>query len=261
MIKRFKKIAVGATLVGVGALVLSVAGGCTIALKDDTCAVQSAAAGGCAAGESSYQCQGTDTPITFDDCSPAGAAGGYCCTPHVVPDAGSPDTSAPDSGAQGACNSCLVGQCGAQWSVCAQSADCTAIYTCATACAAGDQTCVNNCYKAKPAGQPSYLALATCDIGASCGSCKATCSTPASACTTPPDAGALDCGGCSSTKCAAEKQACASGSDCDDYTQCIAVCKDAPCVDACGLAHEVGKAASEAFGTCVSSKCKVDCGL
>lgn len=166
------------------------------------------------------------------------------------------------------CNECLFGQCSAQWAVCQQTAECYAIYQCATApnC---DQSCVNACFSGHPSGQPAYTALYKCDQAGSCGSCQTACNTPSSSCTTPdggtdsgtPDAGPLSCSDCSTQKCASQKTACGAGSDCDGYSQCLAVCQDLPCVDACGLAHTVGKAASEALGTCTTSSCKTECGL
>lgn len=166
------------------------------------------------------------------------------------------------------CNECLFGQCSAQWAVCQQTPECFAIYQCATAPAC-NQACVDACFAGHPSGQPAYTALYTCDQAGSCGVCQGACSTPASACTKPdagtdsgpPDAGPLSCTDCSTQKCAPEKTACGAGSDCDGYSQCLAVCQDIPCVDACGLAHTAGKAASEALGTCTTTKCKDECGL
>ena len=159
------------------------------------------------------------------------------------------------------------GQCSAQWAGCQGTPECFAIYQCATApnC---DQSCVNACFAGHPSGQPSYTALYTCDQAGSCGSCKTQCNTASSSCPTPDAgidsgvaAGPLSCSDCSTQKCASEKTACGAGSDCDGYSQCLAVCQDLPCVDACGLAHAAGKTASEALGTCTTTQCKTECGL
>jgi hypothetical protein len=201
------------------------------------------------------------------------------CTVTLVDttDGGDPfDTGAPDAAKDTAadappvnqCNECLFQQCSGQWAVCQQTAECLAIYQCATKpnC---DQNCVNACFAGHPAGQQEYTALYTCDQVGSCGTCKTQCNTQSSSCPTPdagtdsgtPDAGPLSCTDCSAQKCAAEKTACGSGSDCDGYSQCLAVCQDIPCVEACGLAHADGKKASEALGTCTVNQCKSECGL
>lgn len=202
------------------------------------------------------------------------------CTVTLVdnPDGGDPfDTGAPDVAKDTSadappvnqCNECLFGQCSPQWAVCQQKAECFSIYQCATK-ANCDQNCVNGCFAAgTTGGKAAYTALYTCDQAGSCGSCKTACNTASSSCPTPdagtdaatPDAGPLSCTDCSANKCSAEKTACGSGSDCDGYSQCLAVCQDIPCVEACGLAHTTGKAASEALGNCTVSKCKSECGL
>ncbi len=182
---------------------------------------------------------------------------------------GAADTSPPvdSGGGVNKCNQCLFGQCSGQWAVCQQSADCMTIYQCATAPMC-DQACVNNCFKASPIpGQKAYLSLANCDSAGQCGSCQTACSTPPSQCTVPdggtaPDASVVqDCTTCTTNKCASQKTACAANTDCDQYTQCLAVCKDVSCINACGLAHAQGKTDSKALGDCTTQQCSKECGL
>jgi hypothetical protein len=207
-----------------------------------------------------------------------GAMGAQGCTvttgdgPYYGTDAAPEvDSAVPTN----ACNACLFQGCRGQFSVCAQNADCIAIYQCATATGCvSSATCVQACYDAHPAGQPAYDALVDCDKIGECSTCQATCNVSAAACTNPtvdsgpdatpaPDAGPpVDaCDACVGSKCAAEKQACAPSSECDVYTQCVLACTDQPCLDKCGTDHAAGKAASTSLGTCTSSSCATECKL
>ena len=175
---------------------------------------------------------------------------------------------ASDAQAPNQCNACSYQQCSGQFAACQSQSACASIYQCATKpnC---DQNCVNSCFTSFPSGQAAYLALASCNKVAGCGVCSTQCNYPPSSCQFPDagtdsgtDAGTVvTCSGCTSTKCSAERAACGTGSDCDGYSQCLAVCTDLPCVDACGLAHPAGKDASNALGACTQSKCKAECGL
>jgi hypothetical protein len=179
---------------------------------------------------------------------------------------GGADTSTEAAPPPNKCNECLFGQCSGQWAVCQQSTDCMAIYQCATApnC---DQACVNKCFTSSPNGQKAYLSLANCDSAGQCGTCQTACNTPPGQCVTGPDSGAPDAGGvqdcttCTTNKCSTQKTACAANTDCDQYTQCLAVCKDLSCINACGLAHPQGKTDSKALGDCVSQQCAMPCQL
>lgn len=180
-----------------------------------------------------------------------------------------PGDSGSDAPVVNQCNACSYQQCSGQFAACQSQNDCASIYQCATKpnC---DQNCVNSCYQSFPNGQAAYLALASCNKVAGCGVCSSQCQYPPASCQFP-DGGAdsgvdsgptvLSCTDCTSTKCSSEKTACGTGSDCDAYSQCLAICTDIPCVDACGLAHPSGKDASNALGNCTQSKCKTECGL
>jgi hypothetical protein len=193
-------------------------------------------------------------------------------------DAAPLDGQAPYS----SCNECLFQGCVGQWAVCQNNAECMAIYICSTApsCAANG-ACVDACFAAHPTGQSAYYSLASCDQYGQCGTCAATCggapascpvTPPADAGTPPPDAEPLDagtppvdagavqsCTDCTTSQCGAEKSACATGSSCDLYTQCLAACADVPCIDTCGTNNPDGKAASGALGSCVTTKCASAC--
>lgn len=228
-----KKLVTGMTLAGICGLALAAAQGCTVSVGPGT-----PSDGGC-------------DPF-FSNCSEGGAdAGGDSSKPPPNP-----------------CNECLFGQCSGQWAVCQQNADCMTIYQCATKTGC-DQNCVNGCYNAGTVdGKKAYLSLSSCDSAGLCGACQGPtfCNTPASSCTVP-DGGAPDAGGvqsctdCTSSKCTTQKAACGKGTDCDDYTQCLAVCKDLPCINACGLAHPQGKTDSKALGDCTTANCATECQL
>jgi hypothetical protein len=193
------------------------------------------------------------------------------------------------------CNECLFQQCAGSWSVCQNDPECLLIYACATKPGC-DQSCVNNCFCGHPTGQTTYVALAACDSYYTCNACSAQCAPPSASCatpgviardicgapppadagstdaTTPPpqDAAALpptdaagvqDCTACTNSKCQGEKAACATGSECDLYAQCLAGCQDTACFNDCATAHESGKTASEALQSCTLNNCKSQCDL
>jgi len=203
------------------------------------------------------------------------------------------DGGAQNEGGASACDECLFQSCAGQWAVCQQSSECMAIYFCSTA-ASCDQNCIDNCFAAHPTGQNAYYALASCDLATACGTCTSTCMPAAGTCaqpdggTTPEastgddggddggsvpeastgddggtaaDASVASCSDCTAATCASQKAACATGSDCDKYTQCLAMCTDVTCVSTCGTTFAAGQMASQALGTCVSNGCKSQCGL
>jgi hypothetical protein len=79
----------------------------------------------------------------------------------------------------------------------------------------------------------------------------------------PVDAGvvAQDCNSCVSSQCSQQQQACASGTECDKFSQCVAACTDAQCVANCGTSSPTGQQASQALATCTSTNCATQCGL
>jgi hypothetical protein len=78
----------------------------------------------------------------------------------------------------------------------------------------------------------------------------------------PTDAAVVqDCTSCTASKCSTEKAACASGSECETYTLCLAACQDAACFTKCATDHADGKTASEKLETCTLNSCKDECGL
>ena len=188
------------------------------------------------------------------------------------PDTG---TTNPDTGVvDNPCNECLFGLCSGQFAVCFQDTSangCQAIYACATKTGC-DTDCVTACYNAgSDSAKNAYLSLAGCDQAGECGQCQATCGVAASSCT-PPDAGTEDastedgaspvtCDSCIASNCAAQKSTCATGSECDKYTQCLGACQDAACIAKCGTDHAQGQTDATALGTCTTSACATPCGL
>jgi hypothetical protein len=206
------------------------------------------------------------------------------------------DTGAPAN----ACNECLFQQCAGAWAVCQNNSECLLTYACATKPGC-DQACINDCFCGHRNGQSAYVALAACDSYYTCKVCTSQCAPPANACTTPgviardicgtpppedsgttEDAGTADaappppqdaapaptdattvtdCTGCTNAKCKDDVAACGSGSECDQYAQCLAGCQDTACFNDCGTAHETGKAASQALENCTVTNCKNECGL
>lgn len=199
---------------------------------------------------------------------------------------GTGDGSPPaDSGPFNSCNECLFQGCTGQWAVCQNNTECMAIYTCTTApSCASNQACIDACFTAHVAGQSSYYALATCDYYGECGSCASSCGGAPASCTVAPpadagsptadatappndaaappfDGGAVQsCTDCTSSQCGAEKTACANGTKCDLYSQCLATCADVACIDKCGADNAEGKDASQKLGACVASHCASACG-
>lgn len=212
-----------------------------------------------------------------------------------VDDSGTPgvDSSTPttdagtDSGSTpiDPCNACLYGQCVSPYSNCVTNASCLAIYQCSTspACAA-DGGCVQDCYQAGTStGQVLYLALGNCDQAAECSnvSASAPCATVCnvSPCSVP-DAGSGDsalpgddagtdagadatasqtCSECTAANCSQQIAACATGTECAAYNQCLAGCASLACDNACGSAYPNGAAAAMALGNCTAANCSAQC--
>jgi len=100
----------------------------------------------------------------------------------------------PDDASTGvsSCNECQYQSCIGQWAVCGKSAECMAIYTCATTPGC-DQACIDRCYLSHAQGQAPYYALASCDLAASQSTkCAPLCSASGDAGseTSTPDSGA-----------------------------------------------------------------------
>jgi hypothetical protein len=77
----------------------------------------------------------------------------------------------------------------------------------------------------------------------------------------------LTCDACTAAQCATEKAACASGTQCADYTQLVAQCASGPsarlaeCLDEVETAFPDGARASTSLSGCVAAHCRGDCGL
>jgi hypothetical protein len=200
-----------------------------------------------------------------------------------------------------ACNTCTYAQCAGQYSVCSTNTECTNAYECALQCNAGDTACVGDCLTAHPDGEAAYRALAACDLQAECLSCVGRCPAPdcssitppsggdagtvlppadagggpsdaapgddggpapADAAAPPPDAGSVTaCDQCQQAQCASQSAACAPGSPCATYNQCVIACANQACIDQCGAANPSGKQAATALGQCTATSCAGPCGL
>ncbi len=200
-----------------------------------------------------------------------------------------PDSSA-DQAAPAQCNECLFQQCSGQYTVCQGDPNCRAIYQCAIAPGADVTKCI--CNSTSQAAQNEYLSLASCDSEGECSACQTNCAASQPSCpaqpvppglcaTTPPDGGTMDggatvmdaagppadagspsaCSACTDTSCASEKAACAPGTDCDKYTQCLAACQDATCSSGCDMMYAAGKSAATQLAGCTVSNCSGPCGL
>jgi hypothetical protein len=213
-------------------------------------------------------CNGVTVPIDSDSGGTAPVVDNDAA--QVPPDTGSTPTDP--------CNSCLYGQCVGAYSNCVANASCLDIYQCATApaCAADGGSCTQDCYNAGTAtGQTAYVALASCDQAAQCPNPGATCASvcnPLTACTSVDggaedggaaptaedsgtDAASLSCTACQAASCSSELAACAAGSACAAYNQCVLGCSDSACSTACASAYSAGQTAATALGTCTTTSC------
>jgi hypothetical protein len=222
------------------------------------------------------------TVTTTNGPAACGNLGAACCTGSTCSSGltcGSDGTCGTPA-AQTDCNDCLVNICINQWSVCANDSDCLAIYQCATGSGANVTTCICNGGHSSQA-EDEYLSLSACDTQYECSSCQSNCASISPTCPAPAvpnsatlcagvdsgvdaptlDATPTDCNTCVSASCATQAAACASGSDCDLYDQCLAGCSDATCSNACGTAHAPGQMAAQALASCTSTNCAAPCGL
>jgi hypothetical protein len=204
-------------------------------------------------------------------------------------DAGNPQAVETGSTAPDPCNSCLYGQCVSDYSNCVANASCLSIYQCATspACAADGGNCVGDCYQAGTSvGQALYLALGNCDQAAECSNISA--GAPCAAlCNVSPcpvsvadaggtadaggedsavpnddagtsggnDAAAVTCSACTAASCSQQVAACAVGTECATYNQCLGGCATLECDTACASAYPNGATTAQALGTCTANKC------
>jgi hypothetical protein len=219
--------------------------------------------------------------------------GGYVPPPNEDSGSGNgSDTGAPSEDASPGtdsastaidpCNACLYGQCVGQYSNCVSDTSCLTIYQCATspACAQDGGNCVQDCYNAGTAvAKKLYLALGDCDQAAECmtvtpsAACAATCNASAATCTVydagpsedsavPDDAGAgadaaapQSCNDCQAASCSMQLAACATGTACANYQQCLLGCATAACDTACATSNQAGASAASALGACTSMSC------
>jgi hypothetical protein len=237
-------------------------------------------------GTASIASQGCTTTVSTGD-----GSGDDTGNPTPGDDAGTPATQ-EDSGSVplDSCNSCLYGQCSGVYSICANDTGCLAIYQCATAPACvSDAACVGACVSAQSASaQALYGDLSTCDLDAECngGTCATECNPSADYCTaatsddagvdanpsvsddagaSPDDAGEsvvdsagpLTCAQCQASHCSAQETACADGTACGTYNQCVLGCSTAECVTICGTDNPSGVTAAQALGTCTTTNCAV----
>lgn len=71
------------------------------------------------------------------------------------------------------------------------------------------------------------------------------------------------CANCSLTNvCAAEVNACTANVDCTDYVDCLSLCQDQPCLDACASQHPTGVTLYMAVAECAfCTACPLDCAI
>lgn len=81
-------------------------------------------------------------------------------------------TSCASDVADDSCVTCLKQACCSQTTTCGHSAECNAIFECASTCATSDQACTNACITAHPGGQAAVRDFANCEqqfCAANCG--------------------------------------------------------------------------------------------
>jgi hypothetical protein len=216
---------------------------------------------------SGASCAGFTGPTDEDSGSPAPVGSEDSGTAPVLDDGSFIDTGSTPTDP---CNSCLYTQCVGAYSNCVTSSSCLGIYQCATApaCAADGGSCVQECFDAGDAtGQALYLALGDCDQSAYCpnpgAACASVCNPAASTCAedagTAADAGTdaagSSCNDCQAALCSSQLSACAAGSQCAQYNQCVLGCGDTSCATACQSAYAAGYEAATQLGSCTLTSC------
>ena len=82
------------------------------------------------------------------------------------------DTGVADTSMSPLCDACwqcaLDGPCAAEVTTCNNTPACTALSTCVNGCAAGDQTCIDNCVNANQAGVTPLLNIVKCGVCSNC---------------------------------------------------------------------------------------------
>jgi hypothetical protein len=201
------------------------------------------------------------------------------------------DSSTPIP-ADEACRECVYPSCTGPDAVCFNDPECYSIYQCAIGSTDAGPNNALDCFNAGTAkGQSEYNALFYCDLAAQCTTCTSQCASDNPRCdllpdaSTPPPApdsgGETDSGGgtdsstaadtsapppaqtcqqCTAASCATQTAACAAGTDCQAYLDCVQACQTAECVPGCGTSHAKGQTDSAALGSCTATSCAGPCG-
>jgi hypothetical protein len=192
------------------------------------------------------------------------ASGCAACGEHVtgtreagVPDAGQigdagrpnpilNQVCAPSQSDAGACNNCKEAHCCETRAACNADPECNAFFDCLVACPkATVGECMIDC-DAK--GLPGYLKF---NIEYTCVdlNCPAECEYQS------PD----PCSDCWKAHCLEPYTNCQSDAECSRFFQCLGACSTPACNDGCLRAHPDGALLSDAFGSCVTSRCSSVC--
>ncbi|HQP36177.1 MAG TPA: hypothetical protein PLI95_13405, partial [Polyangiaceae bacterium] len=202
----------------------------------------------------------------------AGAAG------QATGGSGGGTTSCDNSGTCQTCAECSwqTGSCVDEYSSCANNTQCVGLWDCLGNCAAGDDTCVNNCATTYSAGVDPYVTLIDCTI---CTDCPVDCDGPGSGCGAGGSGGTGGSGGsggstqvcddlatCAACKqcavngnCADELAACSASTACTTLQTCLAGCSNQGCINKCRNNNAGGTALYDALQGCNCTECSTAC--
>lgn len=204
----------------------------------------------------------------------SGAALGVAGVGCTVADDAAPEDAGVFEGKEAStptCDACLASRCTAAMALCATDEGCLAVRACAET-AGCDATCRTSCACSASSAdggvsaESLYRAYAACIDAHACGACGAHCASTCTSgapeaspgpCELPADAkdagealdaGVVDaadaavspveaCAACAGERCGAATRACAAGSECAAFLECVHACSAGACVEDCGALH------------------------
>ncbi len=146
-----------------------------------------------------------------------------------------------------ACTGCLSTSCSQTYCDCHGNPDCVQLALCFNGCTVGDQTCYQSCDTSHANGISSFYLVENCGASACASQCAgAVALTP--------------CEVCTFTNCGTETNTCLADAGCHAIENCISMCQDDTCRQACLGGHSQGSVnKANALVQCALSSCPNTC--
>lgn len=146
-----------------------------------------------------------------------------------------------------ACTGCLSTSCSQTYCDCHGNPDCVQLALCFDGCTAGNQACYQGCDTSHANGISPFYLVENCGAGACMTQCAGAVALTA-------------CEVCTFTNCSTETNACLADSGCHAIENCISLCTDDTCRQACFTGHTQGSVnKGNALVQCALTSCPNAC--